>query len=383
MAQSSPKIDIKEMEVVNIVSTTTTVGTDSTPSNNVKLHRGGVGQLEVVSGDDATSEGSRSPNKVQVNVKNALIGTNATLINNVKLHRCGNGELGFVLGDDATSEGSRSSSNATIQSKAIVIGDSPNQSFNAKIRRAGNGLVQFVLGSDSSADGTFSPNYADVLGSVPVGSVVAWNPGYFLDAANGTFVNASFLGSNNVAGANAYLNPRGFYVADGGVPNVTGSLIWNASGRYLPNLTDARFLMGNTSAGSIGGSNVLTDHTHTFSLTVDAHTHSINHDHLSFTTASEGNHNHTVRGKGGTGGTDLYLDSSLFVQGTSLSVYLTTAVGALDGAHTHSIDVPSYTGTSGGSSSNSISGTVGTGNVASSTENRPKYLSTFYIVRVF
>jgi hypothetical protein len=39
------------------------IGSDSTESNNVKLHRGGVGALEVVQGDDTTTEGTSSPNQ--------------------------------------------------------------------------------------------------------------------------------------------------------------------------------------------------------------------------------------------------------------------------------------------------------------------------------
>jgi len=43
--------------------------------------------------------------------------------------------------------------------------------------------------------------------------------------------------------------------------------------------------------------------------------------------------------------------------------------------------VTSYTGNSGGTAV-SISGTVGTGSAATSTENRPKYLSCLYIIKV-
>jgi len=246
MAQSTPNLKVDAMEVDNVEVQNVTVGTDGNPNVNPMLHRGASGELEVVRGDDTTSEGTRSPNKTQINIKTAAIGTNATLTNNVKLHRGGNGELGIVLADDAEAEGSRSNHHALVQAKSIVLGDSPNQSFNIKMRRAGNGLVQFTLGDDAYADGTFSPDYADVLGSVPVGSIVAWNPGYYLDGLNGTFVNADFLPLNTVAGANSYLNTKGYYVADGSTPGITGSLIWNAAGRHLPNLTDDRFLMGTT-----------------------------------------------------------------------------------------------------------------------------------------
>jgi len=368
MAQSTPQINSKEMEVGTIVSKTSTIGTDATAENNPKLHRGAAYELEIVKGDDATSEGTRSLNKVQLNVKNAVIGTNGTQSNNVKLHRGGNSEIGFVQGDDTEAEGSRSNNHALLQAKSLVLGDSPNQSFNVKLKRSGNGIAQLVLGDDTYGDGVFSPNYADLLGSVPVGTVVAWNPGYYLDASNGAFVNADFLPLNNIAGANSYLNLRGYFVADGSVPSITGSLIWNAAGRYLPNLTDDRFLMGSTSCGGIGGTNLMLDHTHSSTLSVDAHTHSIDHDHVSVDSGDNDNDPSRLIG----GQTYGFLEQS----GTGLSWYETSL-------HTHPVDMPSYSGTSGAASSSSISGTIGSGSASSATENRPKYLGTFFIVRVF
>jgi len=387
MAQTTPKITVTSMEVDSVEVQNVTVGTNATSSVNTKLHRGGIGELEIVQGDDATPEGTRSGNKVQLNVKNAAIGTNPTLTNNVKLHRGGNGELGFVLADDTELEGSRSSNHALIQAKSLVLGDSPNQSFNVKLRRAGNGLLQFTTANDNYVDGVFSPNYADVLGSVPVGSIIAWNPGYYQDSANGTFTKASFLATNDVTGANAYLNSRGYFVADGSQPNLPSSLIWNTAGRYLPNLTDDRFLMGSTSVGNLGGSNTLVDHTHSSSLTVDAHTHSIDHDHASVTSAGEGSgtnlniSNHdlgSITGGAPNAGTTHNYVLTTDAVGSSFAVSHTSSAD-----HTHEVDVAAYTGTSGSASSSSISGTIGSGSAPSSTENRPKYLSAFFIVRVF
>ena len=392
MAQSTPKLAIKEMVVTSASSKTSIIGTDITASNNVMLRRGGAGELEIASANDATAEGSRSPNKVQVNVKNALIGTNVTLTNNIKLHRSGNGELGFVLGNDTQTEGNRSINNALIQAKAVVLGDSPNQSFNAKIRRAGNGVVQFVLGNDSFADGTLSPNYAHVLGSIPIGAIVAWNPGYYLTGSNGTFVKADFISANTVAGANAYLNTIGFWVADGTVPAITGSLIWNAAGRYLPNLSDDRFLMGGISVGNVGGSNFLTDHTHahTIAATQDAHTHIQNsHNHTQdahnhgisdpghrhqleswYGINGDGSANPNNQGYGGTGPLGWTINSNYV--GTGISISNATATNIATTA-TNQSTTPLIT----------VTGTIGSGSAATSTENRPKYLGTYFIVRVF
>jgi len=358
MAQSTPNIKTAVMEVDAVAAKNTVIGTDSTPANNPMLHRGGVAELEVVSGDDTTLEGTRSPNKVQVNVKNALIGTNVTLANNVKMHRGGAGELSFVLGDDSTTEGNRSTTNATIVAKNIILGNNVNQDNNIQIRRAGNAIVQFTQGSVNYADGSYSADSADILGGVPVGSIVAWNPGYYLDGSNGTFVNASFLPTNSVAGANSYLNPRGYYVADGSVPAVVGSPIWNAAGRYLPNLTDDRFLMGTTSAGAMGGSNTMLDHTHTHSLNM-AHTHDMTHSHDAIGSNTSAAGIDTMI----TGITDATLGSNdiNFVSGS----------------------VVEYSGNTGAASTDVVTGTIGSGSDASVTENRPQYLSVFYIVRVF
>jgi len=385
MAQSTPQLNTKEMDVDNVSVQNVTIGTDGNPNVNPMLHRGASGELEVVRGDDTTAEGVRSVNKAQINVKNASIGTNSTLTNNVKLHRGGNGELGFVLADDAEVEGSRSNNHALVQAKCIVLGDSPNQSFNVKMRRAGNGLVQFVLGDDTYADGAFSPNYADVLGSVPVGSVVAWNPGYYLDGVNGTFVNADFLPLNTVAGANSYLNTRGYYVADGSTPGITGSLIWNAAGRHLPNLTDDRFLMGSILAGGAGGSND-SSHTHSVTSNVSA---SFNKTELN---TDQTAHSHGAGSLGAhimpyTNNISMEISNSIG-SFTESHLAVVTSVGAGTAIRTYKTLV---SGTSDTASVAWASSTVAasvtnnavTSGAASATENRPKYLGTFYIVRVF
>ena len=88
--------------------------------------------------------------------------------------------------------------------------------------------------------------------SIPVGTIVAWSGGYFANDSNGGFVNV--LG-NNIAAANSFLNPDGWYVCNGAECNIGGSPIYDGSGRHLPNLTDDRFVMGSDTAGAVGGSN--------------------------------------------------------------------------------------------------------------------------------
>jgi len=53
-----------------------------------------------------------------------------------------------------------------------------------------------------------------------------------------------------------------------------------------------------------------------------------------------------------------------------------------ESAHTHTLDLPNYTGTSGAASTSTVTGSVGTGSAATSTNVRPKYLNVIYIMKV-
>lgn len=156
----------------------------------------------------------------------------------------------------------------------------------------------------------------------PVGAILFWLPGYFAAAGNVGIV--PVLSLNTVAAANAYLNSLGWYVCNGAAVNVPGSLVWNAASRYLPNLTDSRFIMGSTAAGATGGSNTM-DHTHTMTWG-------------------------TI-----TSGQAVPTETAMNTGGYTCMV----------AAHTHTLAPdPSTSG------------------LTSDTENRPLYLSGFYIVRV-
>lgn len=220
------------------------------------------------------------------------------------------------------------------------------------------------------------------------GVIVAWVGGYFGNSSNGSYTRT--LGaSNDVAGANAYLNPFGYYVCNGAALNDSGSPIFNGVNRYLPNITDARFLMGNTSVGTIGGSNTLTDHTHTFSLSM-AHTHTINHDHGSFSSTTDGDHGHGINidyvaSAVATSSGGGYLKASSSQLGRKSTpegpITLSSAIVS-SGGHAHTVDVPSFSGSSGSASTSTVGGSVGSGSAAASTENRPKYLGCMYIMKI-
>lgn len=162
MAQSTPKIDTKEMVVGTVAVVTMDVGISATSSNNPKLRRGGDEELEIVQGDDTTVEGTRSPNKIQVNVKNVLVGTDATLTNNVKMHRSGDSEIQFVLGDDTTSEGSISSNEAylrlpiqSVDTQHIVSG--AVKDFSVSFGTAEGDISAQTIPADVSAPSNYTP----------------------------------------------------------------------------------------------------------------------------------------------------------------------------------------------------------------------------------
>ncbi len=222
-----------------------------------------------------------------------------------------------------------------------------------------------------------------VTGVVPVGGIVSYLPGYFQSNANGTYTAVSLT------------LPPEWKVCDGSALNDADSPIWNASGRYVPNLTDSRFFMGSGTRGSTGGatSNTLTvDH-------IPQHLHSIDHDHASVTSGNNSvTHTHTgpshkhispyltntttagsyIR-SGHTGASNGTNDRIIQQSAGSYDQYYletkdsgTGNTGNNSASHTHSVDVAAYTGNSGN---------YGTAS-PTALENRPLYLSCSYIVRI-
>lgn len=176
----------------------------------------------------------------------------------------------------------------------------------------------------------FSGSFAAATGINPVGSpligtIVPWIGGYFTNGANASYTRA--LGTDNtVAAVNTYLNASGWYVCDGAAVNNAGSTIWVGASRYLPNLTDARFIMGSTAVGAIGGSSTR------------AHVHAVE-----------------------------FTDKQTEVWATAYSRLKGGGAGvAADVNHYHLYSFPSANTSA-----------------ASVTENRPLYLAAFYIVKVF
>lgn len=82
--------------------------------------------------------------------------------------------------------------------------------------------------------------------------------------------------------------------------------------------------------------------THTISAgEMPVHTHTISHDHASFTSGAAGNHSHTLVRKAGAG----------TVTGVTRGNSTAEAAGTTDAVtdHTHAVDVPAFTGNSSSS----------------------------------
>jgi len=204
--------------------------------------------------------------------------------------------------------------------------------------------------------------------SIPVGVVIPFIGGYFTSSANAGFTNVI---GNTAATINTLVNGDGFYVCNGAALNLAGSSIFNGSGRYLPNLTDSRFLMGSTGAGSLGGSSTMA-HTHTLS-----HTHSITHTHttgsFTLTTNEIPSHNHEIVRVGNSAGS--IVGASSWAELNSMGAPLESSYVGGGASHNH--------GTTGAASdSSSGSASSSTTSAASNTENRPLFLSCHYIMKV-
>lgn len=151
---------------------------------------------------------------------------------------------------------------------------------------------------------------------------------------------------------------------DGQIGSITGSDTANIAVTNLPGHTHG---MQNHTHG-------IAAHSHTM-----AHTHTINHDHGTTTTAYSGIHTHSVSGSTNNTGAHThtvtaYANSNYtgYVAGTTAAgdtrnpstssagahSHTVSGTAASDGNHTHYVDLPNYTGTSGGSSTDSTGGTA-------------------------
>lgn len=194
-----------------------------------------------------------------------------------------------------------------------------------------------------AGDKTFTGNTSG-KGIVPVGAVIA--------IANSAAW--SLPGANAIKDGYALCNGQAF--PSGSNPVFTGT---------MPNLSDNRFLQGSTSSGTSGGENTAT----LAIANLPAHTHSLEHDHAEFTSNSGGvDHNHSITSY--KNATD---SGSHLVAATGSTINISSSTSTNNASaflHTHVINIPNFTGTSGSTGS-------GTG-----FDIRPKYFNVVYVMRV-
>lgn len=278
-------------------------------------------------------------------------------------------------------------------------------------------------------------------GLVPIGSIIPCAPGYFNAVANGGGWVVAGPATNTIADMNVYIGDA-YRVADGTAPNTGESPIFNTAARFMPDLTDGRFLMGNTTAGSVGGQTNVTlieanlpahahamgSHNHslsglasnvtltgTTSFASTAHTHDMRHVHAWATKSGStvGGTEQLVTNVAANTNTTLGGDTIVINNdaGGTRGLFGAASTGGADDSFTNTdgkwytsgvISSPSGSGNSAktggpttphasvGISNGAMSGTVAnealgnTGDTGSGTsfDNRPQFLSIFYIIRI-
>lgn len=197
----------------------------------------------------------------------------------------------------------------------------------------------------------------------------------------GGFIGTSFQSAvvNSVAGMNDYLNNNhpSWQVCSGALYTNSKSSVYYTSNRYLPNLTDGRFVRGDTTVGGTGGS---TNHTMS-NNTMPSHNHGHNindsdnnHGHSGYNNSNEV-HDHSDRWWN-VGGNWLTINR----RNANVTTTTNYSLGSNEtGSMKHTHDVNS-TNTNHGHNINTSVGNTG-GNSAFSI--LPAYTNYFYTTRVF
>lgn len=161
----------------------------------------------------------------------------------------------------------------------------------------------------------------------------------------------------------------------------------------VPDMADAFPKGKNADAvGAAGGSNTMTDHTHGHSLTAAGQTHTGNSTSVGNQSAdhhhgvsSSGTHSHNIELPDAGSGTNTPSFSAVgaVTWSTNNSIMRvksgegahTHTTGGIDTEHNHTVAI-SHT-----HAASSVTGTVGTGSAATSTDNKPKYVTFNYIIK--
>ena len=285
---------------------------------------GSLASPSMAAWDKAKPAGSRSLNQVDDDIR----------ANNDAI------ESAFDQDHDFTTGSTQTGKHQQVTFKA-VLGTKPSLSADegALYTKSVSGKTQLFFEDEDAVESIIS---------IPAGIIVPFVPGYFTNGSNAGFT-YQWVSANTIAAINTLLNPKGWYVCDGSALNLAASIYFNGAGRYLPNLTDDRFLMGDTLAGGIGGQNSTT----LITANLPTHTHTV-------TVNSGGAHTHWTNISTETGGSGGYGYYSPWDHHWADNAKINTESG---GSHTHTA-----------SASNTGSGKA--------FENRPVYLSCFYIMKV-
>lgn len=241
------------------------------------------------------------------------------------------------------------------------------------------------------------PNFSylehKIKSQLPTGCIIPWLGGYFT-ATDNVGYNPALGSTNDVAGTNSYIGPKGWNVCDGTLKIDIESPIFNGSNRFLPKTTDNIFISSGLVLGSIGGNNNFSDHIHNLfsinlnqtsfssSITNNKHRHS-----FQISASSVGNHRHglTVRKHG-------LFDQYCSGNGASTNFYFSQFAGGSNSngsSHNNlSISIQNQTVTvdyshSHGATPSSISAIIDASDpTPSSISKIVKNLSCFIIMRI-
>lgn len=196
----------------------------------------------------------------------------------------------------------------------------------------------------------------------------------------------------SISDINNFLYDYDFVLCDGEEFYNEDSHIFNIPGRFLPKLNDEYFLMGSASAGNETGNNYLQAHRHSSSLSfissnfygsvdINNHTHSnITIDNTSTSTQHIHNHLSAIRV------CDHDITTCVFANWDGTEHYYGRIYKTLyhkDHTHTWSLSM-------GGSNQKTkidhmhtieILGSVGENLNINLTDNRPKYIKTYFIIK--
>ena len=193
----------------------------------------------------------------------------------------------------------------------------------------------------------------------PIGSIIAWFPRLYSGLNTGIDV------------ADRIQLPLNWCRCDGRDltldPLTKDSPLINAGYKRIPNLTDDRFIMGSSLLGSVGGTND-SSHTHTYK-----HYHPLS---FSSTTSVAGTHTHSYNNWPNESGHTFEFEPG---PGATWNATETGQTTGPSGAHSHTFSDNTITEGLGDVMDDASNPVTSNTNM---TENRPRFLSVIFVMRV-